>query len=127
MQDTGVPDAHSSMFGAERPEWEVGRGLGLRSSSWRGRCAGCCSKLVVGASDLWGDPVERAAAETRTGGSSISCSGSQRRESVTWDGAIRGYQHCALRNGNELSDVAKRVDKQDHLHYFRQPQADASL
>ena len=70
---------------------------------------------------------EGAAAETRTGGSSISCSGSQRRESVTWDGAIRGYQHCALRDGNELADVAKRVDKHDHPHYFRQPQADASL
>ena len=70
---------------------------------------------------------EIAAAETRTGGSSITCSGSQRRESVTWDGAIRGYQHCVLRDGNELADVAKRVDKQDHPHYFRQPQADASL
>ena len=30
---------------------------------------------------------------------------------MTWDGAIRGYQHCALRDGNELADVAKQVDK----------------
>ena len=46
---------------------------------------------------------------------------------MTWDGAIRGDQHCALRDGNKLGDVAKQVDKQDHQHYFREPQADASL
>lgn len=59
---------------------------------------------------------ERAAAETRTDGSSITGSGSQRRESLTWDEAMRGYQHCALRAGNELADVAKQVDKQEHQH-----------
>jgi hypothetical protein len=90
--------------------------------------ARCCPHLQVPESRSSGAiRSEGAAAETRTGGRSITCSGSQRRDSVMWDGAIRGYQHCALRDGNELADVAKRVDKQDHPHYFRQPQADASL
>jgi hypothetical protein len=106
-----------------RRRWAPRRGGGGVGIAWGNRVGGSRCHLVAVLTRRYSslDPLgrsglDRAAAETRAGGVPSPAAGSQRRESVTWDGAIRGDQHCALRGFGAEVDCppGSRISPQSH-------------